>query len=161
MTTSPNSKPLNTTDEQPMTGFRAILSELSERADIADSDDLRTLALGASGHHANDPVDVVDPTELIKTGPRPGDLLVRSAPGEGVDYLGVIVGDYIGPAEIFAARGVTVEPAGPGLYVEVAEVPFGGSRIEFSARRITDPWWRDPRGQMIYRPESGQSTLGD
>jgi D-alanyl-D-alanine carboxypeptidase len=161
MTTAPIPTPLDTTGGQPMTGFRATLSELSARADIADNDDLRMLALGASGHHANEALDVVDPTELIKTGPRPGDLLVRSAPSEGVDYLGVIVGDYIGPAEIFAARGVTVEAAGPGMYVEVAEVPFGGGRIEFSARRISDPWCRDPRGQMIYRPGSEQSTLGD
>lgn len=161
MTTTPIQKPLNTTGEQPMADFRGILGELSAHTDIADNDHLRMLALGASGHHVNDPLEVVDPTELFRTGPHPGDLLVRSAPAEGVDYLGVIVGDYIGPGEIFAARGVTVEAAGPGLYVEVAEVPFEGGRIEFSARRIADPSWRNPRGQTIYRPGSGRSPLGD
>jgi hypothetical protein len=161
MTASPHQTLLGGIGEQPMADFRTMIGDLSARGEIGDSDDLRMLALSASGHRPDDPLYAIDPTQLVADGPRPGDLLVRRAPGEGLQYLGVIVGDYIGPAEIFAARGVTVETAAPGLYVEVAEVPFGGNGVEFSARRITDPWWRDPRGQRLYRPGPGQSTPGD
>jgi hypothetical protein len=161
MTASPHQTLLGGIGEQPMADFRTMIGDLSARGEIGDSDDLRMLALSASGHRPADPLYAIDPTQLVADGPRPGDLLMRRAPGEGLQYLGVIVGDYIGPAEIFAARGVTVETAAPGLYVEVAEVPFGGNGVEFSARRITDPWWRDPRGQRLYRPGPGQSTPGD
>ena len=158
---SPNQLSLDVIGEWPMADLRTMIGDLGSRGDIGDSEDLRMLALTASGHRPDDPLYPIDPSQLVKDGPRPGDLLVRSAPAEGVHYLGVIVGDYIAPAEMFAVRGVTVEAAGPGLYVEVAEVPFGGNRVEFSARRITDPWWREPRGQTIRRPGSGQSTPGD
>jgi hypothetical protein len=148
-------------DEQPMAQFRALLGELSARGDIADSQDLRALALGATGHHSNDPLAAIDPIDLVKGGPLPGDLLVRHVPAEGIEYLGVIVGDYIGTADAFAARGITVEPARPGLFVEVAEVPFGGGAVGFSARRITDSWRRGPRGQTIYRPRAGSPGVDD
>src|SRR4051794_30047013 len=127
MTASPHQTLLGGIGEQPMADFRTMIGDLSARGEIGDSDDLRVRALSASGHRPDDPLYAIDPTQLVADGPRPGDLLVRRAPGEGLHYLGVIVGDYIGPAEIFAARGVTVEAAGPGLYVEVAEVPFGGN----------------------------------
>jgi D-alanyl-D-alanine carboxypeptidase-like protein len=136
-----------------MAEFRALLIELSAHADIADSEDLRALASSASGHRPGDPVDVIDPVELLKGASLPGDVLVRRAPAEGIEYLAVIVGDYVATAESFAARGVTVETAGPGLYVEIAEVPFEGGAVEFSARRVTDARGRGPRGQTIHRPQ--------
>jgi hypothetical protein len=153
---------LHPVDEQPMAQFRALLGELSAHGDIADSQDLRALALGAAGHHSDDPLAAIDPIELVKEGPLPGDLLVRSAPAEGVEYLGVIVGDHIGTADAFAARGIAVESAGPGLFVEVAEVPFGGGAVSFSARQITDSWRRGPHGQTIYRPwRAGSAGVDD
>ena len=139
-------------DEQPMARFRALLGELSTDADIADSQDLRALALGAAGHRSDDPLVAIDPIELVMAGPLPGDLLERAS-AEGVKYLAVIVGDYVGTADVFAARGIAVESARPGLFVEVAEVPFGGGTVSFSARQITDSRRRSPCGQTIRRPQ--------
>ena len=135
-----------------MAEVAAVLSELSTHADIGDSEDLLVLALGASGHRPDDPLDVIDPIGPMSDGPLPGDLLVRRAPAEGLTYLAVIVGDHVETADALAARGVKVEAAGPGMYVEVAEVPFGGGAVQFSARQISDRWGRNPRGQTIYRP---------
>jgi hypothetical protein len=135
-----------------MAEVAAVLSELCTHADIGDSEDLVVLALGASGHRPDDPLDVIDPIGLMSDGPLPGDLLVRRAPAEGLAYLAVIVGDHVETADALAARGVKVEAAGPGMYVQVAEVPFGGGAVQFSARQISDRWGRNPRGQTIYRP---------
>jgi Putative amidase domain len=99
---------------------------------------------------------VIDPIDLVRHGLRRGDLLVRRAAAGWVDYLGVIVGDYVATANAFVARGIAVEAAGPGLYVEVAEVPLGGTAVQFTARRIDDPWSHHPPGQTIYRPDRGR-----
>jgi len=106
-------------------------------------------------------LEAIPAIELVTHGARPGDLLERRFPAEGVHYFGVIVGDYVGTADAFAARGIPVESAGPGLFIEVAEVPFGGGGVDVSARRITDPRGGHPRAQQIYRPVAGSAGVDD
>ena len=83
---------------------------------------------------------------------RPGDLLVRSAPSAGVLHSAVVLSEEATNAAELRARGVPVESAGGGAYVEVMEVPFGGGPVRIVGRRLTDSWGRVPRGQMVLRP---------
>ena len=81
----------------------------------------------------------------------PGDLLVRTAPFEGVLYSAVVVSEEAENAADIADRGVPVESAGGGAYVEVVEVSRGGGPTRAVGRRLTDSSGRMPRGQMLLR----------
>lgn len=86
---------------------------------------------------------------------RAGDVLVRRSPGEGVHYAALVVSDRPENAVDISMRGVPVERAGAGSYVEVLEMPFGGGPPRVMGRRLTDAHGRLARGQSIARHEGG------
>jgi len=81
---------------------------------------------------------------------RPGDVLVRSLPAQGIRYASVVVSEP-GLRGDLVLRGVPVEAGGRGLYVEVADVPIEGGALRSVGRRLTDAWGRVPRGQSVLR----------
>lgn len=62
------------------------------------------------------PGEPVDPAEV-----RPGDMLIRAAPGEGISHLAMVGPRGAVPGEMLAAEGMTGESRGAGLYVHVIE----------------------------------------
>jgi hypothetical protein len=64
--------------------------------------------------------------------------LVRSAPAQGVRYSAVVLSEWPEPPWALAARGIPVERAGPGFYVEVAEMPAEGGPARAVGRRLAD-----------------------
>ncbi|MDP1913220.1 alkaline phosphatase family protein [Brevundimonas sp.] len=82
---------------------------------------------------------------------RRGDRLVRFAPYEGILHSAVVVSERIESAASLLRRGVPVEAAGPGGYVEVAEMPPDGGDQRLVGRLLTDAWGRLARGQTIVR----------
>jgi hypothetical protein len=79
--------------------------------------------------------------------------MLRSVPSSGRVHSAVVLSGA-DSAESLRARGVRVESAGAGTYVEVVEVPFGGGAPRVIGRRLTDAWGRVPRGESILRPSA-------
>ena len=84
--------------------------------------------------------------------PRPGDRLTRRSPSEGIEYTGIVVSEAPETAEALLGRGIPVESAGAGMYVETLEIEPGSSRTRTIGRRLTDSSGRVPRGQSLGRP---------
>lgn len=91
------------------------------------------------------------PGEALDISPQVGDLLVRFVPFEGIFHSGVVISESVESATVLTDRGVPVEWAGAGAYVEVLEVPFGSGPVRSIGRRVTDSQGRMLRGQMILR----------
>ena len=91
------------------------------------------------------------PAAPLSVDVRAGDLLVRSAPSQGVHYSAIVVSTRPEEKWELQSRGVPIEIAGAGMYVEVAEAPVGGGAPRSVGRRLTDAWGRLPRGQMLLR----------
>jgi len=79
----------------------------------------------------------------------PGDRLVRASPHEGILHSAVVLSDRIETAGELARRGVPVEAAGPGGYVEVLETPLDGGPERSVGRRLVDRSGRMPHGQVL------------
>lgn len=80
-----------------------------------------------------------------------GDLLVRTAPGQGVYHSAVVVSGEPETRSALEARGVAVEPGGAGMYVEVIEVPPHAVGARSYGRRLTDARGLLPRHQSVLR----------
>ncbi|HEX6749579.1 MAG TPA: N-acetylmuramidase domain-containing protein [Longimicrobium sp.] len=105
-------------------------------------------ALEATFELVAGPGEPVDPGEL-----RPGDLVVRAAPGEGAAHLAVVGPRGAVPGEALADEGLTPETrGGGGLYVHVVE---GGAFAHASgdgyARRVAGPEGRMDRDTVVLR----------
>lgn len=85
---------------------------------------------------------------------RAGDLLIRSAPAQGVRYVSLVASENAESPVSLSRRGLPVEIAGPGLYVEVVETPVGGGPSRHVGRRLTDACGRVPPGQVVLRLSS-------
>jgi glyoxylase-like metal-dependent hydrolase (beta-lactamase superfamily II) len=127
--------------------FREAFLELVDGLAVPDAEDLRLAAMSLPGRAARERRPAPgsgEPPGLAHA----GDLLVRAAPAQGIGYTAVVLGDPEPPAAL-EARGVALERAGPGLYVEVAEVPAQGGPVRTVGRRLTDRFGRMPRGQTV------------
>lgn len=101
--------------------------------------------------HSSEYVPVAFPGSAIGDSILVGNHLLRSAPYEGLQHAAVIISEKLEtPAEL-VARGVPIETAGPGGYVEVMEEAFDGSSYTIG-RRLTDTAGRVLRGQQLLRP---------
>lgn len=85
--------------------------------------------------------------ELLSVQVHPGDVLVRAMP-HGDPYSAVVKSAKPEVAAELAARGIRVESAGRGWYVEVVEP---GRPAGACGRRLTDSAGRMVRGQMLLR----------
>ena len=143
-------------DEPPMAeplppaSFRRTLWDLAESAPTwPGPDELVPLAASALGLDSEPRLFVLaHPATRLADDVRPGDLLVRSAPG--LHYTSVVVSEPV-EREDLAARRVPVEAGGAGTYVEVAEAPLERGALRSVGRRLTDAWGRVPRGQTLFR----------
>lgn len=133
--------------------FREAFLELAEGGDLRDADDLRVAALSIRRRGQAEPRAVSGSGDMPLATAGAGDLLVRSAPDQGVGYTAVVLSDPE-PPEVLRERGIAVERGGPGLYVEVAEIPPEGGPMRTVGRRLTDHWGRTPRGQSVVPSES-------
>ena len=133
--------------------FREAFLELADRAALRDADDLRMAALSIRGRRPAEPRAISGNGDMPPAMAGAGDLLVRSAPAQGVGYTAVVLSEPE-PPEVLRERGIAVERGGPGLYVEVAELPPDGGPMRTVGRRLTDNWGRMPRGQTLLRSES-------
>jgi hypothetical protein len=77
---------------------------------------------------------------------------MRWSPAEGVEYSGIIVSEAPESAAALMARGIPVESAGEGQYVEIMEIAPGSTCTRTIGRRLTDRSGRVPRGQAVSRP---------
>ena len=126
---------------------------------VERSDRLHEIAFASRGVGPQDElVPVARPLSMLGESVQPGDLLVRSAPCEGVLHSGIVISGRAESSGALRTRGVQVELAGPGTYVEVVEVPVGGGPARFVGRRLTDAWGRVPRGQAILRPTPSSAS---
>lgn len=89
---------------------------------------------------------------------RAGDLLLRPVPG-GL-HSAVVVSERPEHAAELAARGVPLEAAGPGRFVETVEVTAGGA-TRVVGRRLTDTAGRLPHGQWLLHPGAGGAAAGE
>ena len=105
-------------------------------------------------------VAIAQPGALPAQAIRPGDLLVRAAPADGVRYSAIVVSARPEARAELLSRGVPVEAGGGGWYVEVAETTSSGGQSRSVGRRLTDAWGRVPRGQMVLRSsETGRGEV--
>jgi subtilisin family serine protease len=114
-----------------------LLSLAFSSAGVGPEDDMVTIASPA--------LPLVEPVQR-------GDVLVRSVPLSLRNIHSAIVLSGAESAESLRARGVPVECAGGGTYVQVMEVPPGGGPPRVVGRRLTDPWGRVLRDEAILRP---------
>ena len=73
-------------------------------------------------------VAIAQPGALPAQAIRPGDLLVRAAPADGVRYSAIVVSARPEARAELLSRGVPVEAGGGGWYVEVAETTSSGGQ---------------------------------
>jgi hypothetical protein len=92
---------------------------------------------------------------------RAGDRLMRASIGEGVQYSAVIMSEALETADSLLRRGVPVEWAGEGAYVEVLEMNDHGSWQRSVGRRLTDGYGRVLSGQTILRARHGDAVATD
>jgi hypothetical protein len=129
---------------------------------IQRPDQLHKLAFSSMGVTNEDELLLVAaPSALVIEPVRFGDLLVRRAPSAGVLHSAVVLSEQTASAAEMKARGVPVESAGGGAYVEVMEVPFGGGPVRIVGRRLTDSWGRMLPEQTILRPSTVGASVGD
>ncbi len=132
------------------------LLDLTEGGQVQSSEDLLTSALAIAGIGPGEPLYLVASlATAFQDRPQAGDVLVRSTPGEGIRYSGVVLSSEPEPSFALERRGVEVEMAGPGSYVEVVEVG-PDSTVRRMGRRLTDSFGRVPRGQALYRAGTGK-----
>ena len=125
---------------------------------LQNSEELEERALqvmGLEGGRAMRPI--ASETGVLLTQVEPGDILIRSAPVAGGRYAAVIISEQPETAASLLERGVLIENAAPGWFVQVVEVPVGGGEPQTIGRRLTDRYGRIPRYQRIFRPD-GKST---
>jgi len=142
-------------DEPPSpASFRQVLWSLAESAPAwPGPDELVDLAASALGIDSDPRLFVLaHPATRLEEDVRPGDLLVRSAPAQGLHYTSIVVSDPVERGDL-TLRRVPVEAGGPGLYVEVAEAPLPRGALRSVGRRLTDAWGRVPRGQTLFRAD--------
>src|SRR5688572_9559663 len=104
-------------------------------------------------------VIIAQPGTLLTEPALPGDRLTRWSPSEGVQYSGIIVSDEPESAESLIARGIPVESAGQGQYVEILEIAPGTIRTRNIGRRLAHISGRVPRGQSVSRPSWNQPAV--
>ncbi len=122
-------------------------------AGLPEPGDLRQLAWLASGGGGAVPFEPLsEPSGRLRADVRPGDLLLRRAPSGGGIYSAVVLSEAMESAAALRARGVAVEGAGAGAFVEVAELPLGTTPPRIVGRRVTDRYGRVPRYQALARP---------
>src|SRR5437763_879102 len=97
------------------------------------------------------------PAARLDRAVRPGDRLIRSSRGEGIEYSGVVMSETVETPADLMARGIPVEYAGAGGYVEVRELAGGGARSRSVGRRLIDSAGRLPQGQRLVRAHGGLS----
>jgi endonuclease/exonuclease/phosphatase family metal-dependent hydrolase len=132
--------------------FREALWELAEGAPIwPDAERLQELAVSLLGLGPEHDLVVVSRSSAPVGEVRPGDLLVRPAPPGRQRYSAVIVATGPERSAALRSRGVPVEAAGAGWYVEVAEAPPGGGAPRSVGRLLTDAYGRLPSGQRVLR----------
>jgi len=158
----PSDSPGQPDDESPFAepsapvSFRRALWRLAESAPAwPGPDELVPLAASALGLDSEPRLFVLaHPATRLAEDVRPGDLLVRSAPAQGLHYTSVVVSEPV-EREDLAVRRVPVEAGGAGMYVEVAEAPLERGALRSVGRRLTDAWGRVPRGQTLFRAAEG------
>ena len=127
-----------------------------------DPSELQQLAFQSLGMDPGQPlVPVSNPGGRLLTPVRAGDLLVRSAPLAGGRYSSLILSEEVEPWWSLAARGVPVEATGPGLFVQVVEIPPGGGPPLTIGRRLTQEGGWVPRYQTVLRPELPPESSDD
>jgi subtilisin family serine protease len=140
-----------TTRERELASYADRLLDLTEGGQVQTSEDLLTSALAIAGIGPGEPLYLVASlASALQEGPQIGDVLVRSTAGEGIWYSGVVLSSEAESASALEERGVEVEMAGSGSYVEVVEVA-SDSTIRRMGRRLTDAFGRVPRSQALYR----------
>lgn len=132
--------------------IRAILASNHDRLTPFQLQELAFSAIGASENSALSPRDISTTSYDEAIGP--GDLLVRFAPFEGIRHSAIVISESPESPVDLAARGVPVEWAGSGTYVEVLETPLGGGPVRSIGRRLTDSWGRMLRGQKVLHPNA-------
>jgi len=133
--------------------FREALWELAESAPAwPDAKGLHELAVSLLGLGPGHELVVVSRSGApLGSGVRPGDLLVRATSAAGPPHSAVVVSPRPERSAALRSRGVPVEAAGAGWYVEVAEAPPVGGAPRSVGWCLTDEWGRVPRGQMVLR----------
>ncbi|MCI0394339.1 MAG: S8 family peptidase [Chloroflexi bacterium] len=119
---------------------------------------------GNAARRARQSYDVVAaPGSLFAGDVRPGDLLVRRAPGEGGrSQVAVVADSVLRPYETLRPAGLTPESHRPGWYVQVVEQDSRRpGRAGGFARLIADENGRLPRDQMVLRPKGGLARVGN
>jgi phosphatidylserine/phosphatidylglycerophosphate/cardiolipin synthase-like enzyme len=93
------------------------------------------------------------PSQRAKDVLRPGDWIIRAAPGtEDVGHVSVLASDLV-PQSMFVSEGIPVESEYSGLYGLVIESgAFPHSRMHPFARRVLDSKGRVPPNTLILRP---------
>jgi hypothetical protein len=100
-------------------------------------------------------IAIGQPGGVLDVAVRPGDRLVRSSPAEGVAYSAVVLSNSVESAADLIARGISVERAGAGGYVEVLELGDHRGAGRPVGRRLTDGSGRVPSGQALLRAGHG------
>lgn len=114
-------------------------------------DQFLQLALSSLGVGLHDDLEpIAAPATPLAQPVQRGDVMLRSVPGCGRVHPAVVLA-AAETVESLRARGVAVESAGEGTYVEVIEVPFAGGAPRVVGRRLTDAWGRVPRYEAIVR----------
>jgi subtilisin family serine protease len=147
----PEELPPASTPSAPLHG-ESLLYAASLLGAIQRPEQFLQLALSSAGvgpEHDLEPVG--SPAAPLTVPVQRGDLMVRTVPSPSRVHSAVVLAAPE-PAETLRARGVPVEFAGRGTYVEVMEVPFGGGSPRVVGRRLTDAWGRVPRGEAVLRP---------
>jgi N-acetyl-anhydromuramyl-L-alanine amidase AmpD/subtilisin family serine protease len=121
---------------------------------VGGGDMISTVALSALGREGGRFAPIAESGRRLGDTPMPGDVLTRQS------YLGdqaaiVLSGEAVSRDEL-ATRGIPVEAAGPGQYVEVLELRPVPRRI---GRRLTDNAGRLARGQTVWRAREGQEAI--
>lgn len=140
------------TDEEQSTFADKLWSLVSLGA--GGGDPVSMLALSALGREGGRLSPVAEAGRPLGDGLLPGDVLMRRT------YLGeqsgIVLSGTPTAREELATRGVDVEAAGPGGYVEVLELSPRPRRI---GRRVTDSVGRLGRGQTIWRARDAQESI--
>jgi subtilisin family serine protease len=155
----PDDEPLPA-EPSPPASFRRALWGLAESAPAwPRPHELVSLATSALGLESDPRLFVLaHPATRLAEDVRPGDLLVRSAPAQGLHYTSVVVSEPVERGDL-AVRRVPVEAGGAGMYVEVAEAPLERGALRSVGRRLTDAWGRVPRGQTLFRAAEAASFV--
>jgi endonuclease/exonuclease/phosphatase family metal-dependent hydrolase len=134
--------------------FRKALWELAESDPVwPDSVRLQELALSLLGQGSRYELAAVATSSVADGGDvGAGDLLVRYT-ALGARYAAVVLSARPERRADLQSRGVPVECAGEGWYVEVAEASPGGGAPRSIGRCFADASGRAPRGQQVLRAD--------